>query len=144
MIFFLFLLFWEWELPSASLLSCSRSLFSKITNYKSFLLLINNYFDDAQENVFSEQKLQLPCEKYSCQHLDILFFAFIHANPCMGFQLGLQLIKACCLFLKKLCYYSSHRNLQKSGGAVKKTSIKQEAQCNKIFVSVHRFANTDK
>lgn len=34
MIFFnFFLLFWEWELPSAPPLSCSRSLFSKITNY---------------------------------------------------------------------------------------------------------------
>ena len=57
----------------------------------------------------------------------------------MGFQLGLQLIKACFLFLKELYYYSSHRNLQKSGGTV----TKKQASSKKLSTTDSLSVSTD-
>lgn len=54
-------------------LCCSTGLASKLHSVIFTLLPINGYFVDAQENSFSEQKLQLLYEKDSYQHLDILF-----------------------------------------------------------------------
>lgn len=56
-----------------SALCCSTSLSSKLYSIIFTLLPINGCFVDAQENSFSEHKLQLLYEKYSYQHLEILY-----------------------------------------------------------------------
>lgn len=72
-------------------LCCSTSLSSKLHSVIFTLLPINGYFADAQENSCSEQKLHsvwkrlIPAFEHTVP-------AFIDANLCMSFDLGLQLI----------------------------------------------------